>query len=69
MKQNESWTLECTAEPAGGYVEDWKRQNLVMQQAVSPEEEQRSIDLDKVSDFGPGRVLAPPKTVEFTSGI
>lgn len=50
----------------------WKTGNVriwIMQQAVSPEEEQRSIDLDKVSDFGPGRVLAPPKTVEFTSGI
>lgn len=50
----------------------WKTGNVkiwIMQQAVSSEEEQRSIDLDKVSDFGPGRALAPPKNVEFTSGI
>lgn len=50
----------------------WKTGNVkiwIMEQAVSSEEEQRSIDLDKVSDFGPGRALAPPKNVEFTSGI
>lgn len=50
----------------------WKTGNVriwIMQQDVSPEQEQRSIDLDKVSDFGPGRTLAPPKNVEFISGI